>query len=314
MNLKTAAENVIFSKGDYLKIKTGINWMLEKYSETTNINAGDLTFENNIKTPNGHIVTPVVAAHCLIDLMRSTRFIRGTYKAIKSYQTEILDRPIRVLYAGCGPYATILTPLTTQFDASEVQFTMLEYNPVSMKAMETLYKELKIEAYIEEKIIGDATLEDVALNGTYDIIVSETMQVVLQRECQVPLTRNLVRFLNPKGTFVPQNVYVDAYLVGQTPGEFEHPEKVFVDNLYDLNYKSVPEPNIKRKISIPKHPFEFLYYFTRIRVFEDEIIEPYESGLTMPLIIDRFKDKPEAITFQYVENDEPYFEKTYHMN
>lgn len=313
MNLGQASADILFSGNDYLKIKKGIEWMHDLYASITDIRAGDLINEHNIKTQNGHIVTPAVAAHCLIDLMRSTRFIRGAYKAIKSFKETHPNRPLRILYAGCGPYATILTPLTTQFDTSQIQCTMLEYNPISMKAMETLYRELKIEDFIEEKIIGDATLEDIPLNGTYDIIISETMQVVLQRECQVPLTRNLVRFLNPEGTFIPQNVYVNVHLVGKRKSELENPENLFLENIYDLDYNNVPAPNKKQKISIPEHPFQYLYYFTRIRVFEEEVIEPYESGLTIPLIIDSFQDKPKAITFQYVENEEPHFEKIYHM-
>ncbi|MBO3698031.1 hypothetical protein [Roseivirga sp. E12] len=313
MDFKTATEYLLFSKDDYSKIKEGIDWMYDQYVKPTQIEATDLTDAHFIKAESGQIVSPIAAAHCLKDMMRTVLFLRGIHNAIESELSKDLNRPVEILYAGCGPYATLLTPFTTIYTTDQVQFTMLEYNPISMDAMNRLYSDWGISKYLKHTILADATLPEVEIKDTYDIIISETMQAGLKKECQVPLTRNLVRFLNPEGTFIPQNIYIDACLVGPDKNELEVPDRVSLGTIYDLDFKNVPPLNYERRIDIPAHPYEYLNSFTTIRVFEDVIIHPYMSGLTCPLIIDRFETKPKSINFKYVEGENPDFEVNYHL-
>ena len=314
MTYKDAVEDILFSKEDYYRIKRGIDFMLEVYTNETGITASNLTNEQMIETENGLVVTPVHAAHCLIDLMRTTQFLRGIHQAILSYSAKKNDRPVKILYAGCGPYATLLTPFTELFSSNEVSFTLLDFNPVSIEAVRNMYKSWGIEQYVTDYLVEDATSTDLNIDSDFDIIISETMQAVLKNECQVPLTRNMVRFLSPEGTFIPQNITVDAYLVGPNdPESNSKPERVHVGSMYDLDYRKVPEVNHQVELPIPEHSFEYLYLFTEIRVFEDEIIKPYASGLTMPLISDRFVEKPKAITFKYLETEKPDFVQEYHF-
>ena len=63
------------------------------------------------RTKHGLAVSPKMAAMCAEDYMRTIRFIRGTHDAILSIRKESPERPVRILYAGCGPHATLCIPL-----------------------------------------------------------------------------------------------------------------------------------------------------------------------------------------------------------
>ena len=61
-------------------------------------------------TSNGLALSPTMAAMCANDFVRTIQFIRGTHAAIADIRERFPDRPARVLYAGCGPYATLAVP------------------------------------------------------------------------------------------------------------------------------------------------------------------------------------------------------------
>lgn len=305
--------NTILYSTNEKHLAKAINQLHILFANETGIAKNQFEHEDNIKSENGHIVAPVTAANCIKDIWRTTHFLRGIHKAIKDYSNNDNKKPVEILYAGCGPYATLLTPLTTQFSSEQIRFTMLEFNPTSLNAMSKLYAEWGIEEYIENIIQGDATSKDIPIWHSYDIIISETMQVVLQNECQVPITRNLTRFLKPKGTFIPQSIKVDVAWIIKELETRDQSKREFIDTIYELNYKKIPPPGHEKTIKLNDSRCEFLYYITSIKVFNNEIIEPYKCGLTMPLISDKFKNKPKAMTFKYVENQAPHFKKSYHF-
>jgi hypothetical protein len=309
--LKQATENILFSGDDYLKIKQGIDTLYDQFSERTGIEAGDLTFVEFIKAENGLSVALEHAAHCLKDLMRTTYFLRGIHQAIKEQLSN--HSTVKILYAGCGPYATLLTPLTSQFSSDEVRFTMLDINPRSTESVRDLYAQMGLESYVQEYIVADATASATALVGTYDIIISETMAQALKVECQVPLTRNMIKHLNDSGTFIPQRITVDAYLFGKhnTMNPIETP-KTFVGNVYNLDFKHVPQKEHKSVCAIPETEHDALMLDTTIYVYDSIVVKPYESGLTLPLWLKNLTDpKPKTVTFVYKEGISCDYEITY---
>ncbi|HQT25929.1 MAG TPA: hypothetical protein PLK99_04945, partial [Burkholderiales bacterium] len=73
---------------------------------------------------SGLAVSPTAAAMCLREPYRTTAFIRGLGAAIRD--AMLPDRPVRVLYAGCGPYALLALPLMTVFSKEQAVFTLLD--------------------------------------------------------------------------------------------------------------------------------------------------------------------------------------------
>lgn len=310
MTFQKAVENVLFSGNDFALIKEGINKLYQIFSTATRIKAGDLSYEKHITTESGLAVALGHAAHCLIDMMRTTRFLRGIYKAI--HDQLDLHSPIKILYAGCGPYATLLTPLTTQFSSEQVRFTMLDINPQSTAAMEKLYTHLGLNGYLEEVIVADAVSSDFQPGCSFDIIISETMAQALRVECQVPLTRNTVRYLKDTGTFIPQRITVDVSLRGSSENA-ENTSDIHLGNIYDLNFRSVPEKGFSCQFDVPESDFNSLLLDTTIQVYKEEVIKPFQSGLTSPIPI--MKDfsglKPKTINFEYTEGQSCDYEISY---
>lgn len=309
--LKQATDNILFSGDDYLKIKRGTDSLYRQFSEHTGVTAGDLTHAQYIETESGLAVAIEHAAHCLKDIMRTTRFLRGIYLAIEDRAEA--PSTVRILYAGCGPYSTLLTPLTSQFTSDQVQFTMMDINPEAMRSTQLLYEKLSLTDYLEDCRVADATSPDLSLQGDYDIIISETMAQALKVECQVPLTRNMVKYLGPNGTFIPQRISVDAHLCGYA--KESHPSeapKVLVGNVYTLDFKKVPEEGYQSKLIIPETSFTDLVLYTSIQIYQSEVIQHHESGLTVPILAGAALTSGfNKINFTYLEGTSCDYEISY---
>lgn len=278
--------------------KEGTDELYEIFSAQTKVYAGDLTFETFAKAQDGLVVSPVMAAHCLIDFVRTAHFLRGIHQAIKDQLKK--NKPVNILYAGCGPYATLITPLTSQFSADEVSVTMLEFDEKSLQLAKNMYEELGLTDYVKAYLHKDATDPDIEFQESFDIILSETMQTALKKECQVPLTRNLVRFLKPEGTFIPQNVKVEAAL--EHPRNKQEPDILPIGSIYELDYLNVPEKNHQTTLVIPDTPYELLTARTTIQTYEDEWIWEDGTSLTYKLVMDRIEGcNRKCATFTYNE-------------
>lgn len=306
MNLKEALEDILFSGEDFSRITRGINSLYEVFSEATQVFAGDLTHETLIQTSNGGVVTPVRAAHCLKDQARTTHFLRAIHKAIEHYLEQ--GKTISILYAGCGPYGTLLTPFTALYGPDKIRFTFLEISEFSFDTVKKLYKEWKLEDYLEEVRLTDATDPSIQFPEQFEIIISETMQRGLKNECQVPITRNLVRFLKPGGSFIPQQIKLDVYLTGKLKDPLvpNSIEKILVGTAYDLSFLNIPTPGAETFLTFPESDFEVMTLYTTINLFEDERLTAFQSGLTLPLTLDRRTERTsQLVKFYYEESNLP---------
>lgn len=175
--------------------------------------------EGETRTSNGLALSPAMAAMCADDFMRTITFIRGTYAAIVDVRNRFSARPAHILYAGCGPYATLAVPLMAIFTSSEVNFTLLDLHPESIISAKSLIDTLSFSESVINWETGDASSYYVRHGQMPDIILIETMQACLESEPQVAIIRNLLSQA-PEAILVPQEVRLDLKLVDPNK-EFE---------------------------------------------------------------------------------------------
>ena len=75
---------------------------------------------------DGVAISPEAAAHCVSDTQRTVVFIRAAYAAITAAKQRFTAGPIEILYAGCGPFATLLLPLLTKLNPGELVVHLLD--------------------------------------------------------------------------------------------------------------------------------------------------------------------------------------------
>lgn len=176
----------------------------------------DLSVQCNIgdgesRLPSGLAVSPVNAALCAHEFLRGAAFIQGAARALEQAAARCEGRPVRVLYAGCGPYAFLLLPLLALWPAHRARFTMLDIHAEALAPARRLVTALGLEDRVRAWVQADAATVELDPDALPDVIVSETMSAALQREPQVAITRNLLGQA-PRALMVPASVRVECVL------------------------------------------------------------------------------------------------------
>jgi len=312
--LKKLTGPILFEKDNYKALYENLHTLADMYASYTGIEAGNIT-DKDILLPNGNAISPIKAAHCLLEIRRTAVFLRGIYKAILQLKKDFPGQKINILYAGCGPYATLLTPFTAYFGPEELSFYMLDINPVCLEAVEKLYKGLGLDAYIAEFICTDATTYRLPNNKTMHMAISETMQNALAKEPQVAIMLNLIPQMPDNAIFIPEEINLSLKLID--PAEENNsfslqdyvPERKEIAELYTIGRTNC-KGHTPLTVQIPGQTgnFRYLNIFTDITVFKDEKLGAYNCGLNLPVKVADIKDKAsEKITFWYEMNDVPGF-------
>ena len=284
--IRKNTKQILNCEDDFYLMKLSADNLYKIFSEVSGIYI-DLNNDHEIRLPTGKAISPASAAHCLLEFKRTAIFLRGIQKAIDKKKFES-NSPVEILYAGCGPYATLISPLLSLYHSSELHVTLLDVNQVSLSAVENLIEELGFQKYIDNFILTDATKFKFAAD--YDIVISETMQACLENEPMVHIMNNLIPQMKPDAIFIPEEVSVDIYL--SDPKLFkEHilaenigkniAYKKFVDHFIRLNKHNFNKLGDRKRITIPliENNFKELILDTFITVFEDEQLKERECSL-----------------------------------
>lgn len=256
--------------------------------------------EHETRLATGVALSPRDAARCVLDTQRTVMFIRGIHSAIQREVDRFPDLPIHVLYAGCGPYATLALPLTGCFPPERLQLTLLDIHEPSIAAVQRIISGLGLHDWIRECLTCDAMNYVHPAGSPLHILVIEAMQKTLEKEPQVALTLELARQLQDGGVLIPQEVRLTASLADLS-NEFP---------LYPADHDGeLPLGNTRRRIDLGDflalthrteasdlQPKTFtapesigscnrLLILTRIRVFEDSVLDDYDSGITVPTVV-----------------------------
>lgn len=162
---------------------------------------------------SGKAIGPTFAAMCLNEMLRTKRFVDGVYQAVCDTLAQHPDRPVHILYAGTGPFATLVLPLVARFSSQQVQWSLLEINPVSFACLQHLITQLGLQHYVHRFENVDAATYLLPPGERIDIFVTETMQESLKREPQVGICMNLVPQLPPEAIMIPQAIRLKAAFI-----------------------------------------------------------------------------------------------------
>lgn len=263
------------------------------------------------RTDNGVALNPLHAGQCLTELQRTEAFVRGLDEAIQQ-QKNAGKAPVRVFYAGCGPFATLILPLVFRYSPEELQVTVLDIHRESIEAVEKLYDLIGKRDYLQDCLVHDAVTYTIDNPQSYDICLTETLQRALTQECQVSIVKNLLGQLPESVTLLPQEIRVSGLWTDLAGGAenraavTEH--DVEMDTIVQLNAETARNSSFVRKIkglgaSLPTQSFCLQ---TEIDVFGKWGLARNQSGLTCPHPMTDVTFQPgETLEFEYEVGEQP---------
>lgn len=237
--------------------------------------------------PSGWAISPVQAGLCAREPYRSAAFIQGLALAVRERQGKNCGRPVRVLYAGCGPFALLALPVMALLDASQVQFAILDVHAQSLDYARELIAALGLDSRVADYICADAATYRIPVDAMPDVIVSETMNTALGKEPQVAIVRNL-HAQAPAAALLPAAVTVHLGLDRRSPDEpCTDWGRVFALDADALRAwqgeqgDSLPAASIRLPDVLEQAP----RLLTRIRVHGDIVLGDHECSLNLPLAL-----------------------------
>jgi hypothetical protein len=259
---------------------------------------------------NGLALSPAGAAACVQDSLRTAMFVRGLYAAVAEARRRFPGTCIEVVYAGSGPFATLVLPVMAVSSPEDVRFTLIDIHAESIGCVGTILSHFGFTSFVRRTVVGDATEYEHPRELPLHIVLSETLQQALAVEPQVAVTRQLAPQLTAGGFLIPQEVTVD--LVLEDPevliGAERQSPRVPVGRVLTLD-KSAGELSESGglislgELTVPAASERAVpAYVTEIVVFRTLRLTERDSGLTLPLPISTLHGlrEGEQVAFHYL--------------
>jgi len=251
---------------DYLQLTNCIKDYRNLLESLTQIDLNKAENRTNVNI-DGVAIGTTWAALCLDDIMRTKLFIRGIAKAIADLKQQ-KKGVLQVVYAGTGPYATLILPLLPLYTEKDLQLTLLEINQNSYHKM-------------------PAGLQP-------DLIISETMLKALDKEHQVPIMLNLLAQVPEEICIIPEKIELHLAAT-KIKADCSH-LKQNLTSIFEVSQYSLRQilqrkanqtddylfPMMESTIDLTEiKDYHDLSILTSIQVYGDEWIRFNQSGLTM---------------------------------
>lgn len=301
--LRKVVEVLIEPSADYSQLSKAIEQLRVLYLKLSNVDLDNDENRKDIHLFNGKALGTSWAARCVDDIVRTRKFISGVYQAVQKLLGEHPEKTVHILYAGTGPFATLVSPLTTIFSSDQLQFTFLELNSVSYQKVQQVVQQLEIQNYVRRIVQCDATTYQIPVDEQVDILLSETMQHALKREQQVPIIYNLLQQIDNEVILIPEVIELQLAGINSARNQArilhgaQEPYHHILGSFFKLDVPSVrafykknqdlPAAHkfLDQNFTIPESvqkEYPELYVFTRLCVYQNIEILPFESGLTIP--------------------------------
>lgn len=319
--LKDITSVLLSPELDYTAVRNSCTALYEIFSSVSAFKANAPEMQVHISTASGLAVSPYAAAFCITDMMRTKKFLQGIQDAIYTKLSQNPGRPVIVFYAGCGPFATLLTPLTTVFSPAQLQMVLLDINPLSLDYLQKIIHRFSMQEYILGIEMADAVHYTIPEKYKPDILVSETMKPGLEKEPQVSVISQLLSQCGSNTIVIPECITIDACLFGNMinhPCAFQTLKTLLkFDAITALQIKNKPEEvdAFGKGVTVilnnrPAALFSRLVLTTTITIYGGLQLGFKESSLTLPVpvmeiaIINKY---PAHFLFQYRISGNPGF-------
>lgn len=245
-------------------------------------------FDSETHLEQGVAIAPNFAGMCVREFMRTWYYLKGMFLGIKSTIAAFPGQRIRVLYAGCGPFAALFIPLTSCFTSKEVGFTLLDIHPQSIQSVKKLIDALDISSYVDDCQVTDVLRFNPSPGNRYHLVVTETMNQALRKEPQVAITHYLSPYLLPQGIFIPHRVTISAAV---TDYDHQYPEshstnpgrpKINLGIIFELFPGLQDYPAVTFQIPHLINKNNLLVLLTEITVFDHLVLTEGQCSLTLP--------------------------------
>lgn len=283
--------------------------------------------ETQTRLDSGLAISPIKAALCARECYRTIAFIKGLGAAVQDARRT--DRPTRVLYAGCGPFALLALPLMSVLPPEQVTFTLIDIHVESLEYARHLLEGFGFSGHVADYVCADATRYRIPPDALPDVIVTETMNAALRSEPQVSIARHLMAQA-PNALLVPSTINVEACLLNNAkefspvlvdstvpPPEPER-DRIHLGSIFELSAQTIEAwadieadtlPGACIRIPDPLLPRYQIRLLTRIMVYGEICLLDYESSLNLP---QHLPGKPklkggEKLRFHYKLGSNPGF-------
>ncbi len=264
---------------------------------------------------SGVALSPLDAAICINEYMRTTKYMRGVYDALNDLLDRFKDEKVHLLYAGTGPYATLVSPLLHLFDSKRLEVTFLDIHQNSLDSVKNILAGFGKSDFAKDYICTDATTYK--CDTKVHMMVTETMRLAFEGEPQVNITLNLLPQLSPDGVFIPEsvNIHLESALKKLAVEEkaIKNINKSdFIADIIKLDTKKqwnkenlILNPSVEIKQEI-KEGYE-LFLCTQIKVYKDHILNENECSLNLPYKVQLTEklSKGDILEFSYEFENRP---------
>ncbi|MCX2429343.1 hypothetical protein [Pedobacter sp. GR22-10] len=292
------------------KLVPAITTYTQLLFELGEIRPDEISDRTNIQSKFGRAIGTFWAANCVKEVLRTQRFVRGLYLAIKDKLLQG-DGPIHVLYAGTGPFATLALPVMVQFSPAEVQFTLLEINENSYNKLVDVITAFDLNSYVKAIEIADATnyvLQDIDV----DIVISETLNRALITEPQVFIMLNLASQLGRDVVYLPEEITVNLCAKKRSenkPAKLKTLINFNVDKMKEIIDQSEGQKWAfdEIKVNINNIDPAELYYSTELKIYRDNFLGYEDSSLNLLEKVKLEHQIGDDLIFKYNAAEKPGF-------
>lgn len=333
--LKQISEILLDEQADYALLYQTCNDLFDLGEAISGVGEQGTEASQTVDTilPNGKAVSPLSAARCAREFARTSRFVRGLYAALLEAQRRFPGQTIHTLYAGCGPYVTLILPLLPLLPRDVFCFTLVDIHPLALQSARKVIGHFGYDHFISDYKVADACDACFADQQPIHLVVTETMNQAMDKEPQLAVSANLENYLEPDGILVPEQITVKAALIDSSrefvlmPSDYqgeipplqrrrlELGAVMVLDRamLQELDFKceaahlqpvTLPWPD--KTVRDKMQPA----LLTHIRVFGSHVLECYDSSLTCPkyLRINEMPDEASEWEFSYRLGNSPGFD------